>query len=155
MQVLFLKLNALICKRQVEYRTVWIACQQKYSQMDSIGYRIKEERLRIGLTQEQLVKQTDVTVQSQRRYESDQRKPDTNYLQALASLGMDVYYILLGRREDEPSRMTVQPDERALINAYQSLDDEGKRSLRGVADAMSLKTLNEGNNKSVRKKPKE
>lgn len=120
-----------------------------------VGERIKEERLRLGLTQTGLVDQVGSTVQSLRSYESERSKPDAAYLQELSRVGMDVYYVLVGRKEDEPSRVMLEPDERALVKGYQSLNDESKSHLLGVLDALALKAVNKGENKSVRKKPTE
>lgn len=121
--------------------------------LTSLSGRFAAERKRLKLSQAEMGKAINKTREMVGRYERGDSMPSADALSALSNIGMDIYYILVGRKEDEPSRMTVQPDERALIESYQSLDDEGKQNLRGVADAMALKAVNEGKNKSVRKKP--
>ena len=64
--------------------------------------RIKEERKQRGLTQEQLAKLAEITVQSQRSYESGKRTPDIAYLAKLEEAGFDTAYILTGERKAAP-----------------------------------------------------
>jgi len=65
----------------------------------SIGTRIKEERLRLGKSQEELAACAGVQRRAQIRYEQGEREPDAGYLRAIAAHGADVLYILTGRRE--------------------------------------------------------
>lgn len=71
---------------------------------ERIGERLRAERDRLGLKQEdfaQAVKHQGakgVTRQSQSLYEAGKRVPDAYYLQAVASLGVDVQYVVTGRR---------------------------------------------------------
>jgi len=65
----------------------------------SCGERLREERQRLGLTQTALGEAGGVRVQAQRLYEQDKRNPDTKYLAAIAASGVDVLYVITGRRE--------------------------------------------------------
>ena len=69
-------------------------------QMGTIGSRIREERARSGLNQEEFARLASQSRKSQARYESDERAPDTNYLAALDKVGVDVMYVVTGRRAD-------------------------------------------------------
>lgn len=60
----------------------------------SIGKRIAEERKRMGLSQSAFADLVGVSFSSQRRYERGDRSPDTGYLNALHSIGVDVLYVL-------------------------------------------------------------
>lgn len=62
----------------------------------TIGARIKEERLRLKLSQALFAERVGVHRRTQINYEKDERKPDTDYLQALARSGVDVGYVLTG-----------------------------------------------------------
>ncbi|WP_459990178.1 XRE family transcriptional regulator [Methylosoma difficile] len=75
--------------------------------MKTIGGRIKEERLRLGMTQEKMAELCGVGRQAQLRYESDERSPDGYYFEAIAKVGGNIEYILTGRcsssvKEDHP-----------------------------------------------------
>ena len=65
--------------------------------MSTYGKRLKQERLRLCLTQKQLGRIGGVSRQSQSMYERDVSLPFAPYLAALALLGVDVLYIITGR----------------------------------------------------------
>ncbi len=60
------------------------------------GDRLKEERLRLGLTQEQFGALGGVRKQAQLKYEKGERKPDAAYFEGIAAAGANVDYILTG-----------------------------------------------------------
>lgn len=66
--------------------------------MSSVGARLKEERERLPITQQRLAEVLGIDRKTQRRYETDENSPDTNYLTEIAGLGFDIVYILTGRR---------------------------------------------------------
>jgi transcriptional regulator with XRE-family HTH domain len=66
--------------------------------MTSIGQRLKEERQRLGLSQAKMAEAGGVVRSAQFNYESDVRKPDAGYLALVASLGIDVQYVITGLR---------------------------------------------------------
>ncbi|WP_249976043.1 XRE family transcriptional regulator [Vreelandella olivaria] len=74
--------------------------------MDSIGGRLREERERLGLTQTELGDKAGITKNTQRLYETDQRSPKADYLQALHQAGVDTHYVLTG---DRPGTANAQP----------------------------------------------
>ena len=78
--------------------------------------RIKEERLRLGLSQEQLGAIAGVRKQAQLMYEKGDRNPDTLYLAAIAEAGADVLYILTGQRNQ--SMLTA--DEQQLLALFRA-----------------------------------
>lgn len=67
--------------------------------MSTIGDRLKQERSRLGLNQTEFAALGFVTKDSQLNYEVGRRSPDSAYLSALADHGVDVLYVLTGRRE--------------------------------------------------------
>lgn len=69
---------------------------------NSIGARLSGERHRLGLTQEQFAKIGGVQRRAQAHYEAGKRTPDANYLAAISEGGVDVVYLLTGRREQPP-----------------------------------------------------
>jgi transcriptional regulator with XRE-family HTH domain len=64
----------------------------------SIGNRIKEERERMKLSQTSFADLVGVHRKSQANYETDQRNPNTAYMKAMATAGIDVGYIITGER---------------------------------------------------------
>jgi len=66
--------------------------------LSTIGERLREERQRLGLSQTALAATASVGKHSQINYESDRNAPDANYLTAAAKQGVDIYYVLTGRR---------------------------------------------------------
>lgn len=79
--------------------------------MSAIGERLKEERNRLGFTQAQLAEKIGIHRNTQNRYEKGEREPDTAYLDALKSVGVDVAYVLSGDTRSEREADNI-------INAY-------------------------------------
>ncbi|WP_338487326.1 helix-turn-helix transcriptional regulator [Pseudomonas trivialis] len=67
--------------------------------MKEIGRRLKQERQRMGLTLQRLAEIGGVTAAEQRRYELSESMPAADYLAALASHGMDVVYVVTGKKQ--------------------------------------------------------
>ncbi|MBZ9610786.1 helix-turn-helix domain-containing protein [Rheinheimera maricola] len=67
--------------------------------MNSFGERLKEERERLGLSQEAFGAIGGVQKLAQRNYEKDNREPNASYMAALSEVGVDVMYILTGQKE--------------------------------------------------------
>lgn len=66
----------------------------------SVGLRLREERQRLGLDQTTFGQAGGVKKGAQIAYEKDGTPPNTEYLRALESLGVDIGYVLTGRRSD-------------------------------------------------------
>lgn len=64
----------------------------------TIGARLREERLRLALSQRELGEIGGVEANAQRHYEDASRFPKANYLAAIAAAGVDVLYVLTGER---------------------------------------------------------
>ena len=84
-----------------------------------IGARLREERKRLGLTQEQMARIGGVQRRAQCAYEAGERSPDALYLsQATISGPIDVLYVLAGMRgqTSAPVGPTLPPlSEQTLI----------------------------------------
>lgn len=65
----------------------------------SVGNRLKEERKRLGLTQEAIGLACGVAKRTQILFEQDAHVPGGAYFAAADELGMDVTYVLVGRRD--------------------------------------------------------
>lgn len=64
----------------------------------SIGERLKAERERLGLNQTDFGALGGVQKQAQLKYERGDRNPDSAYLASVSEAGVDVLYVLTGRR---------------------------------------------------------
>lgn len=80
----------------------------------SSGERLREERIRLGLSQAALGEIGGVRKQAQLNYEKGERSPDVAYLSAIAKFGADVQFIITGIRSAE----ALAPDEEELLNLF-------------------------------------
>ncbi|HEF5787065.1 helix-turn-helix domain-containing protein [Burkholderia multivorans] len=95
----------------------------------SIGARLKEERLRIGLSQAEIAALGGLSNKTQLSYESDTRSPDANYLAALAKIGVDVLYVITGERSVQS---TLPSDEADMLDSFRQLNDIGRAAVQGA-----------------------
>lgn len=64
----------------------------------TVGKRLKEERKRLGLTQDEMAVQLGLTRYAQLNFEKDVNLPGGAYLLAALERGVDVMYVLSGHR---------------------------------------------------------
>lgn len=64
------------------------------------GARLKEERRKIGITQDDFASLGGVKKLTQGAYEQGKRVPDARYLIAIYNHGVDIRYILTGERSE-------------------------------------------------------
>ncbi|ELW8793366.1 XRE family transcriptional regulator [Salmonella enterica] len=81
-----------------------------------IGERLREERLRLELSQAALGEIGGVRKQAQLLYEKGERNPDAAYLSAISKFGVDIQFIVTGVRSSE----SLSDDEKILIKSYRS-----------------------------------
>ena len=101
--------------------------------MKTIAQRIREERRRLGLNQTEFGVVGGVIKQSQLNYESGTRCPDSAYLERIAAVGADVFYILTGRRMEglllSEEVEVLKPEDRELLENYRRCPTEVRRSV--------------------------
>lgn len=95
-----------------------------------ICVRLKEERERLGLIQQQLADIGGVTKTTLFNYENG-REPSSKFLSAIAAAGADVLYILTGQRAGGTSALS--PRKAALLDSYDASDEAGKKIIEGTA----------------------
>lgn len=86
--------------------------------MTTIGERLKNERDRLKLTQEQLGAVGGVKRLAQANYENGKRQPDANYLAEVAKVGVDILYVILG----EQANTAINDDELLLLQKFRNAD---------------------------------
>lgn len=100
--------------------------------------RIKSERLRLSLNQTDFAMLAGVSKNSQSNYENGVRKPDSDYLQALAKAGVNVEYIITGVHTETPA---LSPRIAALIKDLERIDDADRRCLEQLARSLALAVI--------------
>lgn len=87
------------------------------------GTRLREERLRLGLTQAEMAEIGGVKRTSQHIYESDIRVPDLHYLTRVRDAGADLGYLVLGVRQAAQGDDVMTISRSALSNIYRVVDE--------------------------------
>ena len=64
---------------------------------ETLGTRLRQERARLSLTQDQFAALGGVARLAQSKYENDQHSPSADYLQRLLLAKVDVLYVLSGQ----------------------------------------------------------
>lgn len=102
--------------------------------MSDFSERLKAERKRLGLNQADLGAVGGVTKGAQLNYESGERSPSAEYLQAIATAGVDVAYVLTGYRTVGAG---LSPEQSALLSGYAQADEAGRAAILAVASIAS------------------
>lgn len=93
--------------------------------------RLKEERERIGLNQTAFAAVGGVSRMAQINYEKGVRYPDLAYLEAIAKIGCDIQYIVVGNR----SSTALTDDELVLLEKFRNADLQLKVAAIAVLDS--------------------
>lgn len=94
--------------------------------------RLKDERKRLGLNQDEFAALGGVKKGAQFNYENGSRTPDSDYLAAVAAAGVDVLYLLTG----EYSTSALPADENELLVGYRQLDVRSKARVLGLVEGI-------------------
>lgn len=98
-----------------------------------LGERLAEERKRCEHTQKTVAVHFDISTRTQIKYELGETAPDAYYLHGIGEIGLDVAYVLTGKR----STSHVSDDEDALLAAYRRLGEEIRPALLALAASMA------------------
>lgn len=82
--------------------------------MSTFGERLRSERERIGLSQEEFAKRCGVHRRSQVNYETDKRNPGEAYLDKLDDLGVDAAYVMTGDNK-KPQYFYIEMQNELLV----------------------------------------
>ena len=104
----------------------------------SVGERLRLERERLFLKQTDLTDAAGIKRTAQWSYESDRSSPTIAYLSAIATLGVDVSYVVTGVRSARLPGTTDEEREEidALIGIYLYSGDEDRIRLMAYATAI-------------------
>lgn len=105
-------------------------------QMSGIGYRLRKERERLGLSQRAFGEIGGVEANAQGKYESGDRAPKADYLAAVSAKGVDVLYVLTGKVTPIPLDNLSLAEERVLVS-YRTLHKEDQDAIRRLTISMA------------------
>ncbi|WP_379555831.1 helix-turn-helix domain-containing protein [Pseudomonas sp. MD332_8] len=95
---------------------------------------MREERIRLNLSQEDLAEAGGVNRNTQGTYERGGRNPDTSYLKGVASLGVDTIYVLCGRRLVGTGLSDI---EATVLAHFRSIPEDDQRTIVRILRAMA------------------
>lgn len=78
--------------------------------MSNFPERLKEERVRLGMSQEAFGEVGGVQKGAQHNYEHGRRKPDSEYLEKIQKIGVDIGYLFCGIRNRSSQTSSFEPD---------------------------------------------
>ncbi len=109
--------------------------------LEGVGERLRTERLRLGLSQENFAEQCGVKKLTQYNYEKGERHPDTAYLIAAKAIGVDLLFLITGERSDEASALDVVRDEEEaeMLTAFRHIPSETREVAKRTLTAMAEK----------------
>lgn len=103
----------------------------------TIGDRLLEERKRLNYNQPNLAALAGIHKNTLIDYEKNRRPPDSDFLAAIAAVGADVQYIIIGKRSiniNEQSAMySIRPDQKTLLDNYEHCSQEDKDAIKRMA----------------------
>ena len=107
----------------------------------SIFLRLREERERLGFSQEAFGVLGGVQKRAQINYEKGERHPDSAYLAAIAAAGADVLYILTGQRTGGASAPApvhaLARDEEILLDNYRNCPPDARAAIKTTSAALA------------------
>ncbi len=104
----------------------------------SIFLRLREERERLGFSQEAFGVLGGVQKRAQINYEKGERHPDSAYLAAIAAAGADVLYILTGQRSQPvPPAQELPRQEQEWLALYRNSSEEVRAALKAAGNELT------------------
>ncbi|HID6041775.1 TPA: helix-turn-helix domain-containing protein [Klebsiella pneumoniae] len=107
----------------------------------SLGARLKEERKRLGYNQSDFAELVGSSYKSQLRWEKDESSPSADALNIWASIGLDVLYVVTGKRNgDSPFRPLIpkmSQEKQELIDAFDNMTPEQRRAILEVGKGLA------------------
>jgi len=123
--------------------------------MSSIGSRLRDQRERLGYNQSDFAERAGTTRKTQFNYETDARRPDADYLAVLATIGVDVLYILTGQLPVDRDEAVQTSEEAAMLKYFRAAEPAVRRAAMGAllsavptsaaSGGMNMSNLGDGN----------
>lgn len=90
---------------------------------NSFGQRLREERARLRMKQNEMAEAGGVTRTTEHIYEQDIRAPDLTYLPRLRKVGADLSYLVLGVRQVNEAPDVIPMNPKTITNIYRLVDE--------------------------------
>ena len=100
-----------------------------------IGARLRQERERLGMTQEAFGDAGGVLKRALIHYEKGERMPDAAFLAGVSRVGADVHYIVAGQRD--VAQPALDAAERVLLDSYRCCSGEARTHLIQTATLLA------------------
>ena len=97
---------------------------ETFSLVQTFGRRLRAERERLSLSQAELGAVGGVQKLSQHLYETEERSPNAKYLTKLQEAGVDVAFVLFGKRASEAEPLTAL-DQELVDKVYENVERFG------------------------------
>lgn len=107
--------------------------QGRFSETVNFAARLREERKRRKLSQEAFAALGGVHLNSQSSYEKGASEPKADYLAGLAASGVDVHWLLTGRR----SQGALDEDLSVVVDAIAPLSGDQRAAILAVIHAFA------------------
>jgi transcriptional regulator with XRE-family HTH domain len=104
--------------------------------MIEIGIRLREERRRLNVLLKDLAQIGAVRPNAQSAYENGLRFPRADYLAAIATVGIDILYVISGKRTSFSSEH-LNKDEIEVIGSFREMHTDDQQVFKRVAVALS------------------
>ena len=95
--------------------------------MDTFSSRLKQERIRNKLTQQELAELGGVQPNAQGHYENGQRMPKADYLVATSGM-LDITYVITGKRTPEMAN-DLTAEESTMVLTLRRMPEEDQSAL--------------------------
>lgn len=103
----------------------------------SVCFRLREERNRLGKSQQDLAEELSMNVKTVTRWEKNVAIP-ADKLAALAGIGIDPLYVVTGQRTPLPADLDTKTS--ALLDNYQHMSQDDQAALSRLADSLAQST---------------
>ncbi|NEM18817.1 helix-turn-helix transcriptional regulator, partial [Escherichia coli] len=103
----------------------------------AIGDRLRQERERQGLNQEEFGLRGGVNRNTQGKYEKGERSPDSEYLAAHAEAGVDILFVLVGTRSALPAD-SLTNIESEIVGHLRAMTPYNLESIRRMSFALAV-----------------
>ena len=100
--------------------------------LTNLGLRLKQERERLGLTQDDVSDMGDVSRRTVAAWERGEQSPNGAFLALAAERGFDVLFILTNIRRP-PQEGSLSEAAATLLQNYENADANGRSLVEGVA----------------------
>lgn len=88
--------------------------------MNTFFQRLREERKRLGLNQEDFAHAGGVQKGAQIKYEQGERFPDVEYLYGISKIGVDIVYVFNGQHQSDNKNFVATPT--LATSKFENLD---------------------------------